>query len=67
MKTLYKNIPGCVTADTAAEDELELINRHTIKPLTADEVFCFTLTLCDNEIDRDCDEALRYMRPYSFC
>ncbi len=55
MKTLYKNISGCVTADTAAEAELELINRHTIKPLTADEVFCFTLTLCDNEIDRDCE------------
>lgn len=53
MNTLYKNISGCVTADTAAEDELELINRHTIKPLTADEVFCFSLTLCDNEIDRD--------------
>ncbi len=55
MNTLYKNISGCVTADMAAEDELELINRHTIKPLTADEVFCFTLTLCDNEIDRDCE------------
>ncbi len=53
MNTLYKNISSSVVADTAAEDELELINRHTIKPLTADEVFCFTLTLCDNEIDRD--------------
>lgn len=53
METLFKNISSCVTAGTAPEDELELINRHTIKPLTADEVFCFTLTLCDNEIDRD--------------
>lgn len=53
MNTLYKNISSSVVAVNVAEDELELINRHTIKPLTADEVFCFTLTLCDNEIDRD--------------
>lgn len=36
-----------------AEKELELINSHTRTPLTADDVYTFTLTLCDNEIDRD--------------
>ncbi len=35
------------------EEELALINRHTLRELSAEEVFCFTLTLCDNEIDRD--------------
>ena len=35
------------------EKELELINNHTRTPLTADDVYTFTLTLCDNEIDRD--------------
>ncbi len=55
MQTLLKNISGSITADIAAEDELMLINKHTIRPLTADEVFCFTLTLCDNEVDRDFD------------
>ncbi len=33
--------------------ELALINAHAIKELTADEVFVFSVTLCDNEIDRD--------------
>ena len=56
MQTVFKNIAGSITPDTAANDDLELINRHTIRPLTDDEVFCFTLTLCDNEIDRDSEK-----------
>ena len=56
MQTVLKNIAGSIPPDTAANDELELINRHTIRPLTDDEVFCFTLTLCDNEIDRDSEK-----------
>lgn len=35
------------------EKELELINRFTTSPLTEEQVFTFTVTLCDNEIDRD--------------
>ena len=47
-----------VTQDTKlsgspAEGELELINKHTVKPLEADEVYVFSVTLCDNEVDRD--------------
>ena len=53
MKPIYKNILNSVNGSQPAEDELELINRYTVKPLTADEVFCFTVTLCDNEVDRD--------------
>ncbi len=35
------------------EEELSLINRFTLRDLNRDEVFCFTLTLCDNCVDRD--------------
>ena len=38
---------------SSAEKELELINKYTRTPLTADDVYTFTVTLCDNEIDRD--------------
>lgn len=33
--------------------DIEKINRYTQKQLTEDEVFVFSLVLCDNEIDRD--------------
>ncbi len=46
----------------SAEKELELINKHTTVPLSEEQVFRFTVTLCDNEVDRDfekfTDEAL---------
>lgn len=35
------------------ESVLEKINVHSVKPLTAEEVYCFSVLLCDNEIDRD--------------
>ncbi len=67
MKPLYKNMFNSVNGAQPAEDELELINRYTVKPLTADEVFCFTVTLCDNEVDRDFErfsvDALRALAP----
>lgn len=34
------------------EDDLKAINKHTMEPLTADQVFVFKLVLCDNEVDR---------------
>lgn len=39
--------PGAVT-----EEELKAINRHTLQPVTAEEVFTFKAVLCDNETDR---------------
>ncbi len=36
-----------------AEKELELINGYTRSPLTAEDVYIFSVTLCDNETDRD--------------
>lgn len=41
------------TNNTPSAEELELINSYTRNPLSADEVYCFNLTLCDNEVDRD--------------
>jgi len=38
---------------TLSEDELALINQHTLRELSADEVFVFKMRMCDNEIDRD--------------
>lgn len=35
------------------DGDLEKINRYAAKELTADEVYIFTATLCDNDIDRD--------------
>ena len=50
------------------EADLALIHRQTRRALTADEVYTFTVTLCDNEVDRDgerfttaCLKALRPM------
>lgn len=44
------------------ENELELINRHTRRKFAADELYAFSVVLCDNDIDRDherfTDEAL---------
>ncbi len=33
--------------------ELELINTYSRKPIKAEEVYIFSVTLCDNEVDRD--------------
>lgn len=32
---------------------LEKINVYSVRPLTAEEVYCFSVLLCDNEVDRD--------------
>lgn len=33
--------------------EMELINRYTLKELKPEDVYAFSVVLCDNEIDRD--------------
>ena len=37
---------------SSVEADLELINKHTIKPLTSDEVYTFKVQICDNDVDR---------------
>ncbi len=39
--------------NTPSAEELELINTYTRNPLKAEDVYCFSITLCDNEVDRD--------------
>ena len=45
--------------------ELELINKYSRRELTEEEIYAFTVTLCDNDIDRDferfSDDALEKM------
>ena len=35
------------------DEELKLINKFALSPLTKEEVFSFKMVVCDNEIDRD--------------
>lgn len=39
--------------EVVSNDELALINQYTRKELSADEVYVFSVVLCDNDIDRD--------------
>lgn len=65
-------IPGMIQkAATIAPHELTdadmaAINKHTLEPLTADQVFVFKAVLCDNEVDRQHErftvEALEDLR-----
>ena len=50
---------------TAIRDEMKMINALSRRELCEEEVYTFTLTLCDNEIDRDFEcfspEALKML------
>lgn len=52
---ITKAAAGGVASDagSATAEELELINTYTRRTLTADEVYVFTVVLCDNDVDRD--------------
>ena len=36
-----------------SDSELELVNRQTLRPMSADEVYLFRLAACNNQVDRD--------------
>jgi len=40
-------------AEKLSDEDLKLINSYSQKELNADELFTFSVILCDNEIDRD--------------
>lgn len=42
-----------VEKQVVSDAELLLINKQTLRPLGADEVFTFRVVACDNQIDRD--------------
>lgn len=35
------------------DEDMTLINKYSLRELNKDEVFCFSVILCDNDIDRD--------------
>ena len=44
---------GFIEKTQVLKEDLELINKFTKRPMTAEEVYTFSVVLCDNEIDRD--------------
>lgn len=42
-----------IEKSAAGDNDMSLINRHTLAELSADEVFTFRIVMCDNRIDRD--------------
>lgn len=50
MPKLHKSAQ--ISAQELSAEDLALINNYTLNELTADQVYTFRLTLCDNEIDR---------------
>jgi hypothetical protein len=52
------SVPGLVhkaaqlSAHELTDAELAAINKHTLEPLAAEDVFTFKAVLCDNEVDR---------------
>jgi hypothetical protein len=44
------------SVEQVGEDDLALINGLARRELTAEEVYTFAVRLCDNEIDRDCEQ-----------
>jgi hypothetical protein len=51
----------------ADEGEMALVNRQSLRELTADEVFLFRVAACDNQVDRDferfTEDALKGLAP----
>lgn len=39
-----------------AEKDIDLINQFSLKELKPEDVMCFSLVLCDNEVDRDMEK-----------
>lgn len=60
----YKNLRK-KTANAAAD--LALINEYSVKKLEESDVYCISLVLCDNEVDRDLEafteKTLRQLAP----
>lgn len=61
-RNLENVIPGMIqkaaslSSQEITEAELKAINKYTMTPLTADEVFTFKAVLCDNDVDRVFDQ-----------
>ncbi len=45
-----------LSTQEVTEDELKLINKYTVEPVKAEDVFTFKAVLCDNDVDRVFDQ-----------
>ncbi len=52
---MNKEFKSGISPCTVTDEELSLINKLTVKELSAEEVYTFNVILCDNEVDRDCE------------
>ena len=52
-KTVIKEAQVGGITSRPTDDELKLINAYTRRELKADEVYVFSVVLCDNDVDRD--------------
>lgn len=50
---MVKNLEVKGEQSAVSAEDMELINRQSLKKLTPDDIFTFSVILCDNEIDRD--------------
>lgn len=41
------------TTGSPTDEDMALINKYSLRELQKDEIFCFSVILCDNDIDRD--------------
>lgn len=51
--TRRRKAAGAPSSLPLGEAELEQINEHTLRRYSAEELFAFRVTVCDNEVDRD--------------
>ena len=65
---------GFVRKDVSESPDMEKINRYTRRPYSPEEVYTFSLVLCDNQVDRDYErfslealEGLRDLFPGKTC
>ena len=52
MAKIYKSL-SLTTMDADASADIELINKFSLTELKPKDVYCFSVVMCDNDIDRD--------------
>ena len=50
---INKNYTAENQVGVPTDEDMLLINEYSLRPLNKDEIFCFSVKLCDNDIDRD--------------
>lgn len=53
LKSIRGDIGGSREIDIPTDEEMELINGYTRKRFSKEDVYVFTVVLCDNDVDRD--------------